>query len=324
MADSIYYQLSLYTQPLLIILGTIGVIFNQILFFSRKSLRATSCSLYFRAHSFNDFLVLYIYVLMQWIADQYGYDPTSKYNWYCKTKTYVETGLYTLSPYFVVLACFDRLCVSSSNSRIRKVATIRIASYLIPCMTVLVFAAYFHIPIWYLLVSYPTGSVCTVVNFTYIRIYAVFLVIFLGFMPPCLMIVLCSIAFVLLRQRRRQIMPINQARLRQRDNQLLKMLFLYVACHLICTIPFSIVLVIAVYQIPTPSATVILLFRLFILLFNINFSTSFYIYTLGTPFYRHELCCLIKDIYNRLNRMIYNNNNQLRLQVVDNLHFKRT
>ncbi|CAF2157959.1 unnamed protein product [Rotaria magnacalcarata] len=279
---------------------------------------------YFRTHPFNDLLVLYIYVIVQWIADQYGYDPTSKYNWYCKTKTYLQTGLYTLSPYFVVLTCFDRLCTSSSNTGIRKVATIRIASYLIPCMTVLVFAAYFHIPIWYLLVSYPAGSVCTVANFTYIRIYAVFLVIFLGFMPPCLMIVLCSITFVFLRQRRRQIMPTNQARLRQRDNQLLKMLFLYVACHLICTIPFSIALVITVYHLPTPSAAEMLLFRLFVLVFNINFSTSFYIYTLGTPFYRHELCCLIKDIYNRLNRMIYNNSNQPRLQIVDNLHFKRT
>jgi hypothetical protein len=105
-------------------------------------------------------------------------------------------------------------------------------------------------------------------------------------------------------------MPVNQARLRQRDNQLLKMLFLYVASNLICTIPFSISLLIVVYELPTPSATSVLLFRLFVLLFNVNFSTSFYIYTLGTPFYRHELFCLIKDIHNRILRMIRVNHNQ--------------
>lgn len=302
MDNTIYYALSLYTQPPLIILGTIGVIFNQILFFYRKPLRAASCSLYFRALSLNDFLVLYEYVLFQWLSDQYGLDPTRKYNWYCKIKSYLNTGLYTLSPYLVVLACFDRLCTSSTNVRLRKLATVRVATYLIPCMALFIFASYFHVPVWYLLVSNPTGSVCTIINQVYVRVYAVFLVIFLGVTPPLLMTVTCGVTLISLRQRRRRIMPINQARLRQRDSQLLKMLFLYVGCHLICTIPFSVVLVTAVYQLPTPSPYILLLFRLFILLFNVNFATSFYIYTLGTPLYRHELRALLKDAYNRLFR----------------------
>ncbi|CAF3373563.1 unnamed protein product [Rotaria sp. Silwood2] len=324
MADSIYYQLSRYTQPPIIILGTTGVIFNQILFYCRKPLRATSCSLYFRALSLNDLLVLYIYVLLQWLVDQYGFDPTKKYNWYCKTKTFVQTSLYTLSPYFVVLACFDRLCTSSTNVRLRRIATIRIASFLIPCMAIFVFAAYLHIPIWYALVSQSTISTCTVLNTLYIRVFAIFLVLFLGFTPPFLMIVLCLITLIFLRRQRHRIMPINQARLRQRDNQLLKMLFLYVASHLICTIPFSIVLIIIVYQLPTPSPKMTLLFRLFVLLFNINFSTSFYIYTLGTPLYRHELFSLIKNIYNRFHRMTRKHNNQPKRQMINDPRSNRT
>ncbi|CAF0937638.1 unnamed protein product [Rotaria sp. Silwood1] len=310
MADSVYYQISRYTQPPLIILGTMGVIFNQILFYYRKPLRATSCSLYFRALSFNDLLVLYIYVLLQWLVDQYGFDPAKKYTWYCKTKTYVQTSLYTLSPYFIVLACFDRLCTSSTNVRLRRIATVRVASFLIPCLAIFIFVAYFHTPIWYVLVSQSTFSACTVVNTVYLRVFAVFLVIFLGFAPPFLMIILCITTLIFLRRQRRRIMPINQARLRQRDNQLLKMLFLYVAAHLICTIPFSIVLLCVVYQLPTPSPTMTSLFRLFVLLFNVNFSTSFYIYTLGTPLYRHELCSLMKNIYKRFYRMIHKNNHQ--------------
>jgi hypothetical protein len=312
MGDSIYYQLSRYTQPPLIILGTMGAIFNHILFFSRKALRTTSCSLYFRALSANDLLVLYIYVLLQWITDQYGIDPTTEYNWYCKLKTYLNVGLYTLSPYFVVLACFDRLCTSSSNIRLRRLATIRVASFLIPAMVIFVFAAYFHIPIFYLLVNYPTDSVCTIVSPRYTKIYAIFLALFLAVLPPFLMIVLCGTTLIFLRRQRRRVMPINQVRLRQRDNQLLKMLLLYVAFHLICTIPFNVALLIAVYQLPASSPLIILLFRLFILLFNTNFATSFYIYTLGTPFYRHELVCLIKDIKNRFHRMIRRYHNQPR------------
>jgi hypothetical protein len=179
-------------------------------------------------------------------------------------------------------------------------------------MVIFVFAAYFHIPIFYLLVNYPTDSVCTIVSPRYTKIYAIFLALFLAVLPPFLMIVLCGTTLIFLRRQRRRVMPINQVRLRQRDNQLLKMLLLYVAFHLICTIPFNVALLIAVYQLPASSPLIILLFRLFILLFNTNFATSFYIYTLGTPFYRHELVCLIKDIKNRFHRMIRRYHNQPR------------
>jgi hypothetical protein len=179
-------------------------------------------------------------------------------------------------------------------------------------------------PIYYTLITRPAGPACSIVDQGYYKIFAVFLLIFLGFMPPILMMILSCATLILLRQQRRRIMPINQTRLRQRDNQLLKMLFVYVACHLICTIPFSITLPIVVYQLPTPSPTMILLFRLFVLLFSVSFSISFYIYTLCTPFYRHELCCLIKDMYNRFHRMIYRNHNQRRLQSTGNPPLKRS
>ena len=157
----------------------------------------------------------------------------------------------------------------------------------------------------YKLVPLSTGSMCNIFDPLFIRIFSIFLVVYLGVMPPCLMLILCGITLILLRQQRRQIMPINQTRYRRRDNQLLKMLFFYVASHLICTIPFSTFLLVVVYQLPSPSATSILFFRLSILLFNVNFATSFYIYTLGTPFYRYELWCLIKDIYKKIHRRMH-------------------
>lgn len=307
MSDAVYYQLSRYTQPVLIILGTVGAIFNQILFSSRKSLRTSSCSFYFRALSANDLLVLYIYVLLQWLADQYRIDPTVQYEWYCKSKTFLQTGLYTLSPYLLVLACFDRLCTSSRNVRLRRLATIRVASIIIPCATILVFATYAFIPVKYILVYLPTGPVCNIFDSLYTRILSILLVVNLGFLPPVLMIIFCILTLIFLRAQRRRIMPMNQARLRRRDNQFIKMIVFYVVSHLICTIPFSAMLLLVVYQLPTPSATSILLFRLSVLLFNVSFSTSFYIYTLGTPFYRHELRCLIKTVYQKIRQsMIIN------------------
>jgi hypothetical protein len=300
MSDPIYFQFTRYTQPPLIIFGTIGAILNQILFFYRKPLRMSSCTLYFRALSANDLLVIYTVVLPLWLADQYNLDPSQNYNWYCKLKTYLTDSLYTLSPYLVVLACFDRLCTSSTNIQLRKIATIGIASYLIPAMIIFIFAMYFHIPIWYEVAPYLSISICYAPNPIYSKFVSLFILFFLCIIPPTLMVILCSITLMFLRQQRRRIMPVNQIRLRQRDNQLLKMLFIYVAFNVICNVPFAVTYVMLMFQQPRYVPMDITLFSLFGLLLNVNFATSFYAYTLGTPFYRHELSNLIQDFKRKL------------------------
>jgi hypothetical protein len=294
MSDALFFQVNRYSQPPLILLGTVGALLNQALFFARKPLRSTSCALYFRALSANDLLVLYIVVLPGWLSVQFGIDPSKQYDWHCRLKTYLNNSLYTLSPYFIVMACFDRLCTSSTNPRLRRIATLRIASLLIPAMGLLVFLAYFHVPIWYTLRHTAAGPICTTPDPTYLKMISLFLFLFLCVAPPTLMTITCTITLVLLRQQRQRIMPVNQTRSRQRDNQLLKMLFIYVASHIVCTVPFTVTYVIFVF-VPTGSPRLLLnLFRLFSLLFNVNFATSFYIYTLCTPFYRQELFNLLK------------------------------
>lgn len=56
---------------------------------------------------------------------------------------------------------------------------------------------------------------------------------------PLLMFILCSITLILLRQQRRRRMPVNQTRLHQHDNQLLKLLSIYVISNIVCILPFS-------------------------------------------------------------------------------------
>ena len=301
MADSLYTQISRYSQPILILLGTTGAVMNLILFFSRKILRPTSCSLYFRALSINDLLVLYIVVFPLWYTSQFNRDPTKDSNWFCKLKTYLNNSCYTLSPYLIVLACFDRLCTSSTDARLRRIATIRCAAFLVLGMTCAVFLAYFHIPIWYQLIYSPItmSSSCSISSASYTKFTSMFLLVVLCIIPPMLMIVFCVITLILLRQRRHRIMPVNQRRLRQRDNQLLKMLFIYVLSHIICTVPFSVSYVVLVYSQPRFTSLMIVSFQLSILLLNANFATSFYIYTLCTPFYRQEFFNLFRSSRNR-------------------------
>jgi magnesium-transporting ATPase (P-type) len=97
-------------------------------------------------------------------------------------------------------------------------------------------------------------------------------------------------------------MPVNQSRLRHRDNQLLKMLFIYVTSSIICTAPFTIVYFIAINFQGDLSSKASSMINMFIMLANINYATSFYIYTLGTPFYRDELYKLCKSVRGRFYR----------------------
>lgn len=295
MSDTLFFQFTRYSQLTLIVFGTIGAVLNQILFFYRKPLRKSSCSLYFRVLSANDLLVLYTVVLPLWLSNQFQIDFSQKYNWFCKIKTYFSDSLYTLSPYLVVLACFDRLCTSSTNVHLRKIATLRYASYLIPSIILLIFVSYFHVLIWYQLVPYLSSWTCAAPNPIYSKFVGFYILFFLSIIPPILMVILCSITIVLLRQQRRRIMPVSHTRSRQRDNQLLKMLFIYVALHVIFNVPFAVTYVMLMLQQPNYILEHVALFRLFALLLNMNFATSFYTYTLTTPFYRQELYNLIRD-----------------------------
>lgn len=307
--EAVYMQLSRYVLPLTIVLGSIGAVSNQILFHSRRSLRTTSCALYFRALSANDLLVLWYVIFSQWLIDQFNIDSTTASDWYCKLSQYIIYALYALSPYFLVLACFDRLCTSSTNIRLRNVATIRIASYLIPLMILIILIAYGYIPYWCQLVIVPSDTMCAIVDPTYRKVLAISLLLIYCLFPPFLMIICCTITFFLLRQQRHRIMPINQARQRHRDNQLLKMLFIYVTSTIVCISPFTITYFLEIYYHDNFTPLTNPLVRIFILLSNITYATSFYMYTLSTPFYRDEFLNLLHRIWQRAHpngQMIFN------------------
>lgn len=300
--EAVYIQLSRYLIPLTIVFGSIGAIANQVLFHYRKSLRTTSCALYFRALSANDFFVLWFVMLSQWFRDQFQLDASLTSEWYCKFSQYLVYTSYALSPYFLVLACFDRLCTSSTNVRLRKLATLRIASCVIPAMVIIILLTYSFMPYWCQLVPISSDMICAIVDPTFRKVLAITLMLIFCSFPPILMMIFCSFTWFLLRQQRHRIMPINQARLRHRDAQLLKMLFIYVTLNIFFIAPFTITYFLEIYYYNNFSPFTNPLVLIFILLTNITYATSFYAYTLSTPFYRDELLNLLRDIWQRIHR----------------------
>jgi hypothetical protein len=301
MNEDFYIQLSFYSQPILIFFGTIGALFNQIIFRRRKFFRKASCSFYFRALSINDLFVLYFIVLTQWFNDQFHFDLRIKYIWYCKIRTYAMYCLYAISPYFLVLACFDRLCRTSKNIHLRKIATPAMARHLIPILVLFIMIIYGHILFQFNIIH----SICRPLNMLYFQFLGYFLLIFYCLLPPILMSTFCCWTFFLLSRRRRKQQIRYRLRIsssykyrRYRDYQLIKILFLYVTTNIMCTFPFAIAFLFNIYKFnANPQLSIWVKYA--ILLANFNYCSSFYVYTLGTPLYRRELLYLIKTFKRR-------------------------
>ena len=292
--DSTYLTLSRYIQPTLIVLGTIGALLNLALFHCRKSLRTNSCALYFRALSINDLCVLCYVTLSQWLEYQFGVGASAHYNWYCKLSNYLTYTLYTLSPYFVVLACFDRLCTSSTHAKLRRVATMRVAFIQILAVIALICLSQIYLLVGSTIASLPFGSMCVLAGVVHNRMLSYTIAFLFCLIPPSLMITFCGITFMLLRRQRSRIMPVNLARSRHRNNQILKMLGIYVIWNIVCLGPFAVTYFIQMSNSNNAAPQSKPLVLIFGLLLCCNYASSFYIYTLGTPFYREELYKFIR------------------------------
>lgn len=294
MNEQLYLEISRYSQPILILFGTIGALLNQLIFHQRKLLRRASCSLYFRLISINDLAVLYLIVFTQWLNDQFHIDPTIHNRWYCKFRTYATFSLYALSPYGIVLVCIDRFCRTSKYHRIRRIATLKFAHRMIVIIIGLILCIYIHIPFQYTIIA----NQCLPLTWQYYRFLGYFLLIFYCLCPPICMSIFSSWTFIHLRQQKRQsnrriLLP--RKRRYHRDYQLMKILFLYVLTNIICTLPFASTFLLHVsYHNSNPQ--LLLWIKSSILLCNCNHATSFYIYTLATPIYRRELFHLFTSI----------------------------
>jgi hypothetical protein len=112
----------------------------------------------------------------------------------------------------------------------------------------------------------------------------------------------CICTYVLLNHHRRKqqiryglIIYSSRKRRRYRDYQLIKILFLYVTTNIICTLPFALIFLLNVYKFNS-NPQLLILVKCTVLLANLNYCSSFYVYTLGTPLYRRELLNLIRTL----------------------------
>ena len=275
---------------LFIIFGTIGNILN-VLIFIRPKLLQSSCTIYLLVTSIDNIFVLYLNVLTRVLANGFSIDVTTTSNFLCKFRFYVGYVCLAVSPYWLILACFDRYCASSSSTTKRawcnKKTAIKssIGAFILACLL------YLHMAIFFEIKYVNNGKMCYSRAGVYDLFYRIFYLIIYCIVPSVCMGIICVLTLKNIRQQAQRINPAltnGRQSLRRIDQQMIRMLLGQILTQVICILPFAILSLIALF---ISSSTVVFnfLLQMSILPLYVSYTTSFYIFTLSSRIYRQEL-----------------------------------
>lgn len=134
----------------------------------------------------------------------------------------------------MIAACVDRWALTSANARIRSYARPEIVRYVIPALMLTWCIIPVHMAIF---VNNNTGR-CGTPSF-YAFAFGMYLLFFIGILPPTLMLTFGTLAWHNLQQMRRRVQPIDQKsqnRASKLDRDLMRMLTGEVLVYLITTL----------------------------------------------------------------------------------------
>lgn len=290
---------SKYCLGTLFFLGIISLLFNTIIF-TRRTLRSTSCILYFFASTLANYPIIYFVIPCRFLADGFGIDPTIKSLSFCKFREYILTVTRSLSAWFMLFASFDRFISTSRNIHYRRFCRISIARLLIIVTTITHFLFYIHIPI--LFTNHLPNDQCEAPIGTY-RIINDCLYSIIYIILPALLMLIFGI-LTIKNQKRRGMLRISQSLYIIKRDRNLFLMFIFQFILFVCTtLPQAIQkLYITITLNDTITDVNQNLFNQFIshaarMISFINHSCQFYIFTLSSKLFRHELKLSFQQLF---------------------------
>lgn len=274
---------------ILLISGTFGQICN-LLIFSKKTQRNNPTSVCFLVNAITNLMALYFGMLTRFINTISGVDLTSTNVVLCKLRAYFVYICFSLSNWLILLAIIDRYLISSNKNHRRQLSTIKNAYISIAFLIIYFFLSYAHILVLYNVdwsICYPTYRPYRL--FTDIQVLIQF-----SLLPPILMSIFGILIIRNIRLTRQRINTAVHVRLRQRDIQLGRMLFLQVIMTIICSFPLGLSQLETTASLNVSKSLLRSAVENFLLelgrhLAYMNCSISFYLYTLAGSQFRLEI-----------------------------------
>ena len=289
-------ELSKVLLILLIIIGTVGNTLNLFIF-TRPFLLKSSCTLYMIAASIDNLLVIYTSLLTRLLSTGFSIDIAAFSNFTCRFRFYVGYVFFALSPYFFILACFDRYCLSSPSASRRSWSSRKITQRCIVGAILLACILYSHMAFFFELHPVRGGFTCYSRQGVYDLFYRIFYLLIYCLLPSFAMGVLCTLTLMNIRHQSRRIRSnlVNKGigLHRRIDRQLIRMLFSQVLIQFLCTLPFAILNLLGL-MIDTNGSVFAFFQQIWILPLFVSYTTSFYVFTMSSRLYRQELMKLLK------------------------------
>lgn len=274
---------------ILLIIGTFGHTWN-LLILSKKAQRRNPTALCFLATTIANIIALYFGMFIRYLQDVSNIDLIDNYPIICKLRSFVVYLFISLSNWYIVLAVIDRYLISSSENDQRRLSSMKNAYVSIGFITIFLTVAYCHIPLFYNIHS----STCTALPGSYRLFNDIQTLIQFSLLPPLLMLFFGLLTLRNIRLTHRRVANLNSIRLRQRDIQLSKMLFLQVIITIVCSLPLIVTQLMSTMTTTMVKSPLRLTIELFASqvsrhLAFLNCSISFYLYTLSGSQFRLEI-----------------------------------
>ncbi|CAF1239091.1 unnamed protein product [Adineta steineri] len=303
-------QYNRFVPPIIFFFGFIGNILNNITF-SSHTLRKNPCATYFFCLAITNLNNLIFGLLLNYLIDAYHIDLITRTLVFCRLRFLILHCSLVLSSWFIVLAGIDRFCVSSRNINRRNFSNLKNVRLLTALAIVVCFALYAHIFVLFTIKQTESGPVCYAESGSYQVFYDFLFFATFSFTPPILMIIVGLATFYNTCHAHSKIKPVSMMstltvssktiRLRKKDREFVKMLLIQLISTVILTLPIAIQKLYSTFtqQISKSSDRLLVetFFQQFVrTLTHINSGVSFYLYTLSSSVFRHELGVQISKI----------------------------
>jgi hypothetical protein len=300
-------ELTLFGNPICMILGNIGNAFIVIIF-SRQ--RQSACGIYLIGSA----IVNIISITFSAIASIFiFYYPSSTILVisFCKIYKYILYIFGQVPKTLLVLVCIDRFLITSTRASFRAFSTPKRAKYLIFFSFIFWSLTTLHVPI---MITVVNGQ-CTTAGI-YSIIYSLYAIIFVGLIPSIMSATFGYLTYRSMRQIKRRVQPVAQNRIegnnyiQRQDRNLLIIVIAEVFVYVITTALFPLIqleMMISQYAIPEKSFQYlqieIFILNIALFLLSVNTAAAFYTYLIVSKSFRQDFKQLIINSYRKLRRL---------------------
>ncbi|CAF2653856.1 unnamed protein product [Rotaria sp. Silwood2] len=312
-------NISRYGMSLIWLMGNVGSTINCFIF-SQPKLRKNPCVKYFLASSASQFMTFNFVLVTRILRNGFNINAINTFLWFCKIRNYFFYLFVAVPRYYIILASIDRYFASCSDIYWRRWSSSKTAMRLI--IGSFIFWCLIYIQV--LVVYEIQNGTCSYRYGVYGMFFSIYLSIESGILPPLIMVIFGYITIKNIRQSKRKTRPlavVNTVRpveftgMSGKDLQYSKMLFSQILLWTILNIINPCVLLYQTMTINKTKSSFRVTIETFInnmsyMFIHLEFSLTFFIYTLSSPFFRREFIQLIqKKILRRLvsNAIMSNN-----------------